>query len=250
MNANISLLARSTLICITLLSAPMAIAEPLRVLTYGDSNTWGWNPLEKGYPATRFSDQQRWSGILDKALGEDVKVIVDGMVGRTTDIDSKNAVGPVAATDFNGRASLAVSIAKHSPLDLVVIMLGTNDLQMGRERPPMLVAKAAFDLADLAKSVKQPIFSSYPAPKVLVIAPAALGDTSKTPLNSLFGVAEKPSTQLSSAFTTEAKSRDIPFFDASLVVETQGVDGIHFNLENHNQLGKALASKITKLLNK
>ncbi|WP_420547020.1 GDSL-type esterase/lipase family protein [Curvivirga sp.] len=232
-------------------STTSAYAENLRILAYGDSNTWGWNPVAEGFPAGRHSDETRWAGILEDRLqgiltDHSVEVIVDGMVGRTTDINSATAVGAISGNDFNGKTSLPASIARNSPIDLVVIMLGTNDMQAGRERPAELVAKAAFDLADLARSVDKPTFSFYKAPKALVITPPALGDTSLTPLSGLFAAGEEPSKSLSTAFKAEASKRNEDVFIAGDVITTDGIDGIHLTENSHQILGKALSEKIAE----
>lgn len=184
---------QSLILSVAILVTTTALADNNRILTYGDSNTWGWSPIAKGFPAKRQTDDVRWSGILEKALGNNSKVIVDGLVGRTTNLANGSDVGRVTSADFNGQLSLPESIARNAPLDLVIIMLGTNDLQTGKDRSPEAIAKAAFDLGKLAQSIAQPTFSAYDAPKVLVIAPPAYGDTSKTPLAGLFATGEKPS---------------------------------------------------------
>ena len=232
-----------SLIFITQVSA----AEKSRILVFGDSNTWGWSPIAKGFPATRFSDETRWAGILDAALPE-AKVIVDGMVGRRSDIDSGADNGLVSKEDFNGAKALPASIARNMPLDLVIIMLGTNDLQAGTERTPTNVAKAVFKMAEQVTQSNHPIFTAYNAPKILIVGPAALGDTSKTPLSGLFQVAEEPSKQLGMAFKAEATRTGIAFFDASSVTNTDGIDGIHFNTKNHERLGSSIAPAVRTIL--
>jgi len=92
-----------------------------RLLCFGDSLTWGWVPVPEMSPTTRFPYDERWTGVLAKALDKDYEVIEEGLSARTTSID--DPVDP----RLNGSAYLPSALASHLPLDLVIIMLGTND---------------------------------------------------------------------------------------------------------------------------
>jgi lysophospholipase L1-like esterase len=89
------------------------------ILCYGDSNTWGYDPVTKG----RFPRDMRWTGVLRQSLGDDYLVIEEGLNGRTTVWDD-----PIEGYK-NGAAYLVPCLTTHRPLDLVIIMLGTNDLK-------------------------------------------------------------------------------------------------------------------------
>lgn len=74
------------------LTAAMALSalaqeEPVRILVYGDSNTWGWVPTETGYPTVRYPDEVRFAGVMEAALGDGFEVVVDGLSNRTTNTD-------------------------------------------------------------------------------------------------------------------------------------------------------------------
>lgn len=241
------------LISLSIAAASVSVsAEDVRILAFGDSNTWGWIPAKEGFPAERLSDEKRWAGVLEntleKATGETVTVVVDGLVGRTTDIPNDQDNGLVAGAKFAGSDSLPQAVARHQPLDLVVIMLGTNDLQASYQRPPAQVAEAAFDLGDLVLGSNNTVYSRYGAPKVLIISPPAYGDTSQTGLSGLFAAGEESSKALASAYQKEALKRGIPVFDAGSVTSTDGIDGVHLTAKNHQQLGTGLAEQILVLL--
>ena len=129
---------------LTKLAMTMAllVATPLqaeddghRVLVYGDSNTWGWKACSDGFPTIRLSPSQRWAGLLGQYLGTGYEVEEDGLNLRTTDLDDPVGWGgQLVARDYNGAASLPTALARHAPLDLVVLALGQNDLQ-NREPP-------------------------------------------------------------------------------------------------------------------
>ena len=90
------------------------------ILCYGDSNTWGYDPVN----ACRYDRNIRWPGVLQKELGQAYYVKEEGLCGRTTVWDD-----PVEGHK-NGLKQLTPILHSHCPLDLVVIMLGTNDLKM------------------------------------------------------------------------------------------------------------------------
>ena len=89
------------------------------LLFYGDSNTWGFNPAT----GERYPYEKRWTAICAKILGDDFNCIPAGMNGRTTIFDD-----PVKACR-NGRDALDYELQTHKPLDLIVVMIGTNDLK-------------------------------------------------------------------------------------------------------------------------
>lgn len=227
----------------------MPAAAETRILAFGDSNTWGWVPVVEGFPTQRLADAERWAGILDAELGPEVTVVVDGLVGRTTNIDRQSPLGAVPAGGFNGAAALGTAIAQQAPVDLVVIMLGTNDLQAGVERSPEAVAEAVLDLVGIVSASVDPVFTSYPAPAVLVVAPPAYGDTSATPLSGLFAAGEGPSQRLGAAFRSTLEAAGVALFDASEAIgDVDGADGIHMTAEEHMALGKALAAPVRALI--
>jgi lysophospholipase L1-like esterase len=107
-----------------------------RIMCFGDSLTWGWNPIESGIPIERYSKEKRWTGILASELGPEFEVLEEGLSGRTTNLDDP--------TDprLNGANYLPSALASHLPLDLVVLMLGTNDTKSYFHRSPFEIAAA------------------------------------------------------------------------------------------------------------
>ena len=97
------------------------MADKKRIMCFGDSLTWGWIPVRDGSPTLRYPFEQRWAGAMLNDLGPDYEVIEEGLSARTTDLD--DPVDP----RLNGSAYLPSALASHLPLDLVIIMLGTND---------------------------------------------------------------------------------------------------------------------------
>ncbi len=102
----------------------MAMTER-RVMCFGDSNTWGLVPVATP-PSVRHPRAQRWPHVMAAALGGDVTVIEEGLNGRTT--DAADPLAPLlGGAGLDGSAYFPAALASHLPLDLVIIMLGTND---------------------------------------------------------------------------------------------------------------------------
>lgn len=230
-----------------IVAAGAARAET-RILAFGDSNTWGWIATAQGFPTTRLSDEARWPGVLETALGSGTRIVVDGLVGRTTDIDGQD-VGPVAGTAFNGAAALPSAIARNLPLDLVIIFLGTNDLQERYGRSAEAVAEGAMRLAGRVRAADHLVFTGYPAPRVFVVAPPAYGRTAKTPLRTLFAGGEAPSRDLARAFREAGQRHGVEVFESGTVADlADSPDGIHLSPPDHQALGLSLAKAVRRLL--
>ena len=130
------------------------------VLCFGDSNTWGYDPLTR----ERFDRDTRWPGVLRNELGEGYLVLEEGLNGRTTVWDD-----PIDGTHKNGSRYLLPCLESHAPLDLVVIMLGTNDLKRRFGVPAEDIARGA---ARLVGIVRQSMCGPRgDAPQVLLVAP-------------------------------------------------------------------------------
>ncbi|WP_293577790.1 GDSL-type esterase/lipase family protein [Phaeobacter sp.] len=162
---------RAVFFCVVMLcAAPLPGWAEFRVLALGDSNTWGSNAS-----GPRHGDTVRWARVLDAAIAHAV-VMEDGRIGRRTDL------GAGQPLDNIGRAVTAPLpdlVAQHLPLDLVVMMLGTNDLQAGQGRDADTVARSAFSLARILKAGG--------VGQVLVVTPPPLTQPERGALAGLFG---------------------------------------------------------------
>jgi len=227
------------LLCLVCVSSA---AADFRILAFGDSNTWGWKPDGSG---TRFADDVRWSGVLESRLGAGYTVITDGLVARRTDLDGMDA-GLVEGVFLNGAKTLPAALARNAPIDLVLIFLGTNDLQSGAERSAAEVAAAAAGLADLVGDCQKLLYSSYPAPPVVwLVVPPPLGDLSASPLKGLFSVGKSESAQLGAAFESMSQVTGHKIFDLNRIYPgSTGADGIHLTEAAHAALGIALTEAI------
>lgn len=240
------------LLCLLLLAATLSCAQAdrlPRVLVFGDSNTWGWIPTPQGLPTRRLDDAHRWPGVLASALGGRAQVMVDGLSGRTVDVDYPTPLVGLPGDLFNGRTHLPEALAREAPLDLVVIMLGTNDLRSDLHRSPTAIAQGLAGLVDQVSELGHGVATRYPPPQVLVVVPPPLGDVSATPLRANFtGMAPK------SHALTPAVQRALNNRHATLYVAEEatgplaGVDGIHLTAAQHQRLGQALIPVVTHLI--
>lgn len=220
---------------------------PKRVLIYSDSNGWGWVPTKNGFPTVRLPDEQRFGGVLKSALGEGYEVIVDGLNNRTTNLDDPQDWGNVPARAFNGAAKLPEAIARELPLDLVIVMLGTNDTKAQFERSAEEIADAAVELGEVAAN-STGVAAEYAAPEVLVVAPPPIGTMNHEGIAQFYAGGDAKSARFAETFTVAGEAAGVPVFAAADAMgAADGYDGVHFSTEDHRQLGEALAPVVREL---
>jgi len=204
------------------------------ILCFGDSNTWGANPFSTG----RHPRDVRWPGVLAATLGPGYFVIEEGLPGRTTVWED-----PVEG-DKMGKRHLLPCLQSHLPLDLVVLMLGTNDLKKRYSAATTDIAQGVACLLDIiAWSASGP---DGKAPPVLLVAPPPLGRLSG--FGPMFEGGPEKSRSFSSLFRELAAGRGCPFLDAGTVIRSSDHDGIHFDADQHARLGQAIAQEARKIL--
>jgi lysophospholipase L1-like esterase len=202
------------------------------ILCFGDSNTWGFPP-DCG---ARYDRQTRWPGVLQQALGEDYYVIEEGLPGRNTVWDDPVEGGK------NGLKQLLPLIHSHMPLDLLIIMLGTNDFKNRFSVSPLDISWSIGRLVKAARDSGHPLLGE--APEVLVLCPPPLADLSNSPFAGILVGAETKSRQLAAVLGSFCEDNQIRMFDAGNVVQTSPVDGVHWEPEEHRKLGVAVAGQV------
>jgi len=213
-----------------------------RILCFGDSLTWGWVPVTDGMPTERYPREQRWTGVLAEKLGRGHVVLEEGLSARTTNIDDP--------TDprLNGSKYLPSSLASHLPLDLVILMLGTNDTKAYFHRTPLDIALGMSVLVTQVLTSAGGVGTSYPPPQVLVVSPPPLPPMPHPWFRLIFEGAQEKSAKLADVYDAMASFVKVPFFDAGSVISTGGVDGLHFTEQNNRDLGLALSGQVARLL--
>lgn len=210
--------------------------EPLTVVCFGDSLTWGFDPVDR----SRYGHDVRWTRLLQKELGAGFHVIEEGLNSRTTVFED-----PVKG-DKSGLVHLAMVRKSHMPIDILVIMLGTNDLQARFGMNAETIATAMGRLLDFARRPTDDVEGR--APKVLLMSPPPLGKLEGTPFAGMFSdTSEAESKKLADCYRQKAAEYGAAFFDAGSVISASPVDAIHFDPEPQADLAKAVAGEVRKL---
>ncbi len=205
------------------------------ILCYGDSNTWGQKPDKSGrYPA-----DVRWTGLLQQALGEQYAIIEEGLSSRTTDLDYSRKPGR------NGRTYLEPCLDSHMPLDLVILMLGTNDLKIEFRRSALEIARAIGGLIELIQA------KTAASARVLVVSPILIDDAApnfaKFYTENYNHESVTKSQELAAVLEPATEALGCSFADAAQVARA-GEDGIHFSAEAHAGLAKTLTAEVKRIL--
>ena len=199
-----------------------------RILCFGDSNTYGYAPDGQRYEADSI-----WPGIMGKLLGDRFEVIADGKNGRTIAFDDPYIEG------CNGMLDIEASLEANAPLDLVVLMLGTNDLKKYFDATPAQIAQ---NLKTMCELIQQKTDA-----KILIASPMLLGDEIEfSPTLSLeFGRAQIDySFDFAPQFSKVAQEVGAGFIDLAVVAVSSGADCLHLMPEEHQQIGAAMKDKV------
>ena len=209
------------------------------LLTFGDSNTHGTRPIVAEGDYGRFDAKARWPCVAKEALGDKWLLVEEGLPGRTTCFDD-----PIMGPHMNGWMGLKIALSTHGPIDLLTIMLGTNDCKalFGNSARDILGGIAGL----LEISQNSDLQSRHEGYKTLLIAPPPIVVTGH--LSTSFYGADHLSEQLGDLYSEIAIHRGIEFFDAGKIIATSTVDGVHFENEAHQALGVALAKKIKTII--
>jgi len=205
------------------------------ILCYGDSNTHGTMPMESLDVMGRFGRADRWPGVLAAALGAGFHIIEEGLPGRTTVHPD-----PVAGVYKNGLAVLPAVLESHAPIDLVVLMLGTNDLKHRFQLPPVEIAESAAQLVlTIRHSEAGP---EGRAPDVLLVCPPPVLEAGC--LEEIFEGGADKSRRLAGFYAAIAARLGVGFLDAGKIIVSSPLDGVHFDADQHAKLGRAVADAV------
>jgi len=207
------------------------------VLCYGDSLTWGYSAETIG----RHAHEDRWPSVLQAALGNGTRVIAEGLNGRTTAFDDH-----LADCDRNGARVLPTILQTHAPLDLVILLLGTNDMK------PVVAGSAFAACQGIARLVRLIRNHAWPfefdGPDILIVAPPVLCETANAPFAASFAGGVEESAKLATLYRDLADELGCGFFDGSSVARTTPLDGVHLDAENTRALGRGLESVVRMML--
>ncbi|MBQ9008266.1 MAG: hypothetical protein IJ088_02885 [Clostridia bacterium] len=215
------------------------------VLIYGDSNAWGYDSaryVPEANAFQRMTETERWPALVQTMLGSDYHIIEDALNGRTVVWDDPYMPGR------NGLVGLKMALDANAPLDLVVIHLGCNEL---KEYFNLSAAMIARGMEMLVRECNVPYYG-YPAPKVLLIAPAPTHPDIATIRDGIsFGPTAYPkSCELGKRYRVIAERNHCGFIDcAEFNFEINTMDGLHYSRADHARLAPVVAEKIREMLN-
>lgn len=205
------------------------------VLCYGDSMSWGIVPGTR----QRHPYEQRWTGVLQSLLGVGVRVVEECLNGRTTAWDDP------FRPQRNGRDLLLPILHSHAPIDLVVLFLGTNDLQSMYGVGAYESSLGAGVLVDIVQGCRSEPMEA--APKVLLIAPPRIGRPCGAMEEKFRGAAEK-SAQFSRCYRRVADERGCFFLDAAELIQASELDGVHLDAPQHRQFAVGIHRRVAQIL--
>lgn len=208
------------------------------LLTFGDSNTHGTPPIEVRGEYHRFGPDIRWPQVCWRALGPGWELAEEGLPGRTAAFDD-----PVMGDHMNGRQGLRIALQSHGPVDVLTIMLGTNDVKARFASTPEMVMAGVAGLVDVAQSLEMQ--QRHGGFKILLICPPPVEEVGPI-MGEFYGGAAR-SRALAPLYRTFAEARGCGFLDAGQVIAVSPVDGVHYDAEAHGKLGRAVAEAIRAL---
>jgi lysophospholipase L1-like esterase len=220
--------------------AKIAFVNPnpkaIRVLCFGDSNTYGRDPKRKAEEGikTRFPIDVRWTGQLQNLLGDKFEVIEEGLGGRTTNLDDPSTEGK------NGLTYLIPCLESHTPLDLVVLMLGTNDLKHIYNRTAQDVARANKELISVIRH------QAGNQIKILLISPITVDETNPLAAEN-YKEATSKSEQLGGELKKIAQEMQCDFLDLATIVKPSQYDGLHIDASEQPAIAKLIHRQILRI---
>ncbi|MGC2873275.1 GDSL-type esterase/lipase family protein [Ihubacter sp. mB4P-1] len=203
-----------------------------KILIYGDSNTHGFR-VDNGL---RYEPDERWTGVCQRFIAGKADLLEEGLNGRLTCFDEPGM------SFRNGLAYIEACVRSHLPLDMICVMLGTNDLKL----PGMTAQIVARNAARVLEKAREVTLSKYPdkSCEYTLIAPVQIGgELTEGPFGCEFALSSiEVSKGFRQAFADEAQRCGFLYFDASQYARPGDVDGLHLDVENHQKLGRAFAA--------
>jgi len=208
------------------------------IVCFGDSNTWGCPP-DPYDPVVvrRLPPSQRWPNVLAAGLGDQAWMVEEGLNGRTTVFDD-----PIEGQHRNGARALPIVLDSHAPIDLLIIMLGTNDLksQFGIE-----AVDSVRGVDTLVRMVRgHHAAKSRPCPRILLLTPAAITAQADP---GMWRDGVRKSADHAALLADVAARNGCAHFDVNSVASA-GPDGVHLDAPEHRALGEALIAVVRPLL--
>lgn len=207
------------------------------ILCFGDSNTWGCPPFANiAQTPDRIPLERRWPQIMRRALGDQSWVIEEGLPGRTTVFDD-----PIEGIHKNATRTLVPILETHSPLDVLIVMLGTNDF---KDQLTITAFNSARGMLTLIQLIKGHYALVDRGPEILLVTPPLVSEKAEP---AIWGDAWRRCTNHAYYLEQVAQRTGCFHFDSNRIVSV-GIDGIHMEESGHADLGKALAIEVERII--
>lgn len=216
------------------------------ILCFGDSNTWGFMP-HRDKPAVkadnRYPFDVRWPGRLEAMLGDGWRIVEEALNGRTTMFDC------FMEEHRNGLSAIDVCLLSAMPVDMVILMLGTNDSKRVFAKPPFVIAHGMQRLIGRIKGGDYGYGPGGKAPEILVVSPIRMTEGVLTSWLSEEFDAEsiERSTRLAAHFERVARQNGVHFLDAGASISADPADGIHMNAGGHAAMAELAYKKVREI---
>lgn len=207
------------------------------LLTFGDSNTYGTVPIFDETTRVRYAPETRWPRRVAAALGWEL--VEAGLPGRTVATPDPNDMG----VHMDGRLGLQIALESCGPIDLMTLMLGTNDVKQAFNLTAEEIAAQLEDLIETALSNEMQ--SRHNGFKLLLIAPPPIREVGY--LADKYAGAEQASNALPALLEALAKKHKIAYINAGDFIKVSDIDGVHYAAEMHGKLANAVASILSAL---
>jgi lysophospholipase L1-like esterase len=208
------------------------------LMTFGDSNTHGTPPILDRSQYRRFGPDERWPRLAADRLGPGWTLVEEGLPGRTAQFED-----PVMGAHMDGRAGLKMALQSHGPLDVLVLMLGTNDVKTRFGATPVQVTAGIAALLDIALGIEMQ--TRHGGFRVLLVCPPPVEEVG--PIAGEFVGSAPVSQALAPLYARLAAARGTGFLDAGSVIAVSPLDGIHFDAAAHAALAEAVARAVAAL---
>lgn len=204
-----------------------------RCLVFGDSNSYGWPPEWRRGETVVWPGNTAWPKVMAAELGPDWDVVTDALPGRLTVHDDS-----VEGGMRNGLTVLQSALYAHGPVDLFIVMLGTNDLKNQFSVTGLEISRSVGRLIEFAKT-------SGMTNHILAIAPVPVSEVAYAAGD--FRGAEAKQLELPQALAEECAFHRCEFFNAGDVAAVSPCDGVHLDESAHAAIGNAIARKVREM---
>ena len=201
-----------------------------RILCYGDSNTYGFNP----YDCSRYEENQRWSGILKQSLQDEYEVIEEGKNNRTGFVDNPEGF------EYSAQRHFPKFISKIGEVDILILAIGTNDLQFLFDVSFKNMERGLENLITVAKSHK--------IKNIILVPPVKIKECILSGFfsNQFDETSIKKSKGVDKIYKKLARVLNCNYIDFNDFVKPSDKDGLHYDISSHVRIAEELKKFITE----